>query len=51
MSIFTVEPPVDRNVADYGKGGNTAGDKITQVDRTTELEAYAEAVRTVLLSG
>jgi hypothetical protein len=49
-SIFTVEPPVDRNIADYRKGGNTAGDKVSQADRTTELQAYADAVRTVLLA-
>jgi hypothetical protein len=48
-SIFTVEPPVNRNIADYGKGGDTAGDKVSQADRTTELQAYADAVRTVLL--
>jgi hypothetical protein len=49
MSIFTVEPPVNRNIADYGKDGNTAGDKVTQAGRTVELQAYADAVRTVLL--
>ena len=31
-------------------GGNTAGDKVTQADRQTELQAYADAVRTVLLA-
>jgi hypothetical protein len=51
MSIFTVEPPVNRNIADYGKGGNNAGDKLSQADRTTELQAYADAVRTVLLAN
>ena len=30
MSVFTVEPPVNRNIADYGPGGNRAGDKVTQ---------------------
>jgi hypothetical protein len=50
-SIFTVEPPVNRNIADYGKGGDTAGDKVSQADRTTELQAYADAVRTVLLAA
>jgi hypothetical protein len=48
MSIFTVEPPVNKNVADYG-GGHTDGDKVTQAGRTVELQAYADAVRTVLL--
>ena len=50
-SIFTVEPPVNRNIADYGKGGNNAGEKVSQADRTTELQAYADAVRTVLLAN
>jgi hypothetical protein len=49
-SIFTVEPPVNRNIADYGKGGNKAGEKVSQADRTSELQAYADAVRTVLLA-
>jgi hypothetical protein len=49
MSVFTVEPPVNRNIADYGPGGNRAGDKVTQAGRTVELQAYADAVRTVLL--
>jgi hypothetical protein len=50
ISIFTVEPPVNRNIADYDTGGNTAGDKITKADREKELQAYADAVRTVLLA-
>jgi hypothetical protein len=50
-SMFTVEPPVNRNIADYGKGGNSAGEKVNQADRTTELQAYADAVRTVLLAN
>ena len=50
MSIFTVEPAVNRNVADYGPKGNRAGDKLTQADRQKELQAYADAVRTVLLA-
>ena len=49
MSIFTVEPPVNRNIADYGRGGSRAGDRLSQADRRTELQAYADAVRTVLL--
>ena len=49
MSIFTVEPAVNRNVADYGPKGNKAGDQLTQADRQKELQAYADAVRTVLL--
>jgi hypothetical protein len=50
-SIFTVEPPVNRNIADYRKGGDTDKDKVNQADRTTELQAYADAVRTVLLAN
>ncbi len=50
MSIFTVEPPVNRNIGDYAAGDNTAGDELTQTDRQTELQAYADAVRTVLLA-
>jgi hypothetical protein len=50
-SIFTVEPPVNRNIADYGKGGSNGGEKVNQADRTTELQAYADAVRTVLLAN
>jgi predicted deacylase len=49
MSVFTVEPPVNRNIGDYGKGGNTDGDKVSQAGRIVELQAYADAVRTVLL--
>jgi hypothetical protein len=50
MSIFTVEPPINRNIADYG-AGSTAGDKVSQTGRRTELQAYADAVRTVLLAA
>jgi len=55
MSIFTVEPPVNRDVEDYAKGNKQFGpeeelrDKVSEADRKTELMAYAEAVRTVLL--
>jgi hypothetical protein len=48
MSIFTVEPPVNRNNADY-RTGETAGDKVKPAGREAELQAYADAVRTVLL--
>jgi hypothetical protein len=50
ISIFTVEPPVNRNIGDYAAGGDTAGDKVTMADRQKELQAYADAVRTVLLA-
>ena len=39
---------MNRNIADYGKG-ETAGDKVKQAGRIVELQAYADAVRTVLL--
>ncbi len=47
MSVFTVEPPVDRSSADYP----TALDKVTQAERKIELQSYADAVRTVLLGA
>ena len=49
-SVFTVEPPVNRNIADYGPRGNKAGEKMSQEDRRIELQAYADAVRTILLA-
>jgi hypothetical protein len=49
MSIFTVEPPVNRTSADYA-AGNTEGDKVSAGDRAKELQAYADAVRLVLLA-
>lgn len=45
MSVFTVEPPLNLNSADYP----TAQDKVTQANRKIELQKYADAVRTVLL--
>ena len=45
LSVFTVEPPVNRNSADYP----TKVDEITQAERRIELQAYADAVRTILL--
>ncbi|MDQ6775607.1 MAG: DUF4157 domain-containing protein [Actinomycetota bacterium] len=48
ISVFTVEPPVNRNLADY-RTGKSDRDAVSLVDRTTELKAYADAVRTVLL--
>jgi hypothetical protein len=58
MSVFTVEPPVDAPSSSYpsAKGDPDAKDevsgkvdKLSRADRITELKAYAEAVRTVLL--
>jgi hypothetical protein len=50
MSVFTVEPPVNKNIADYA-AGTTDRDKVTAAGRRVELQAYADAVRTVLLGG
>jgi septation ring formation regulator EzrA len=56
MSVFTVEPPINRNVDDYepkNKSGDTiaAADKISAAERRIELQSYADAVRTVLLGN
>jgi hypothetical protein len=48
MSVFTVEPPVNRRSTDY------PSDKDADVDRAgreTELMKYEEAVRTILLAA
>jgi hypothetical protein len=45
MSVFTVEPPLNLNSADYP----TTHDKVTQANRKIELQSYTDAVRTVLL--
>jgi hypothetical protein len=53
MSVFTVEPPVDAPISDYPNAKDRASpkriDKLTQADRITELQSYADAVRTILL--
>jgi hypothetical protein len=60
MSVFTVEPPVDAPLTAYpekmtkddpGAADRVSGkvDKLKRADRMTELKAYADAVRTVLL--
>lgn len=56
MSVFTVEPPIDRNVDDYDPKNKAtdptaSADKITAVERRIELQSYADAVRTVLLGN
>lgn len=48
MSIYTVEPGVNRNSADFA-AGNDRGDQLNGVQRQMELQAYADAVRTVML--
>ena len=45
ISVFTVEPPIDAGSTDYP----TTLDKVSAADRRIELQAYADAVRTVLL--
>jgi hypothetical protein len=52
VSIFTVEPPMDAESARYPNGKDRATgdvDKLSKADRITELQAYADAVRTILL--
>lgn len=48
MTVYTVEPAINRNVADYASS-NRAGDKLTEDERRVELQSYADAIRTVLL--
>ncbi len=45
ISVFTIEPALDLNTGDY-KGKK---DDIAQAARQVELQAYADAVRTILL--
>ena len=47
ISVFTVEPPLDLNTADYAK----KTDDVSQANRKIELQAYADAVRTILLGS
>lgn len=46
MSVFTVEPPINRNTGDYLTKKDPGVD---QAERKLELQAYTDAVRTVLL--
>ncbi|MGE5602424.1 MAG: hypothetical protein ACM30E_05210 [Nitrososphaerales archaeon] len=48
MSVFTVEPPVNRNIGDYP---TTLDAGVDQAERRVELQSYADAVRTVLLGA
>jgi hypothetical protein len=47
MSVFTVEPPINRNTGDYP----TKLDKVSAADRKIEFQSYADAVRMVLLGA
>ena len=50
ISVFTVEPPVNRALDTYGgRGTEPGGAKVSKADRETEIKAYAEAVALVLL--
>ncbi len=51
ISVFTVEPPVDRALSFYdGKQAEPKGGPVVpKAERETELRAYADAVATVLL--
>lgn len=49
MSVFTVEPPIDRNAEDYRDSPAKVPDKVNEAGRRIELKAYADAVRMVLL--
>ena len=46
ISVFTVEPPINRTSADYPSDKDAA---VSAADRLIELQSYADAVRTVLL--
>jgi hypothetical protein len=47
ISVFTVEPALDLNTGDYAK----KKDDVSQANRKIELQAYADAVRTILLGA
>ena len=50
MSVFTVEPPINRDLDFYdGKHQEPQGGVVSQAQREMELKAYAEAVATTLL--
>jgi len=46
ISIFTVEPPLNKTTSDYP---TNADKEVDAAERRIELQAYADAVRTVLL--
>jgi hypothetical protein len=49
ISVFTVEPPVNRALDFYDKNTEPGGAKVSKADRQKEIVAYAEAVALVLL--
>ena len=46
MSVFTVEPAINRNIGDYPSGEDPG---VSKAQRELELKAYAEVVETLLL--
>jgi hypothetical protein len=50
MTVFTVEPAIDRNTADYA-AGRREGDLLSEAERRIELQSYANAIRTILLGN
>ncbi len=46
MSVFTVEPGINKNSGDYG---TTKDPSVTKATREVELQSYADAIREVLL--
>jgi hypothetical protein len=46
MSVFTVEPAINRNSGDYPSGKDP---EVTKAEREMELKAYADAIETLLL--
>ncbi|WP_110850844.1 hypothetical protein [Georgenia satyanarayanai] len=50
ISVFTVEPPVNRALDQYdGTTAEPGGSVVSKADRESELKAYADAVALVLL--
>jgi len=50
MTVFTVEPAINRRTSDYA-AGNREGDRLSEAERRIEFQAYADAIRTVLLGN
>jgi hypothetical protein len=46
ISVFTVEPPLNLRTTDYPASIDT---QVDAAERRIELQAYADAVRTILL--
>jgi uncharacterized protein DUF4157/succinylglutamate desuccinylase/aspartoacylase family protein len=49
ISIFTVEPPLNLRSRDFPTSQADQADRVDRAERRIELQAYADAVRTVLL--